>query len=138
MAALLAEQKSADRAGALLRFVQLDSDAAAGVTPPSAGERQSARLLKDRLEAERADRALLHRTTISIAEPFEGLKDVTASVRHRQRVALSWTSEPSLLPSTLASGASPQPDEVYLLPATVAAGMGASWLADVRRLGRRA
>ena len=55
-------------------------------TPPSAGERQSARLLRIGLKpSEQADRASLRRTTISIAQPFEGPKDVTASVRKRPR-----------------------------------------------------
>ena len=39
--------------------------------------------------SEQADRALLRRATISIAQPFEGPKGVTASVRKRQRRGLA-------------------------------------------------
>ncbi len=54
-------------------------------TPPSAGERQSVRLLRIGLKAsEQADWALLRHTTISIAQPFEAPKDLTASVREQQ------------------------------------------------------
>src|ERR1019366_4666459 len=55
----------------------------------------SARLLRIGLKpSEQADRALLRRTTISIAQPFEGPKDVTASVpravaRRRRRYCCS-------------------------------------------------
>ncbi len=52
-------------------------------------ERQSARLLRIGLKPnEQAHRALLRRTTISIAQPFDGPKDVTVSVRERQ--SQSW------------------------------------------------
>jgi hypothetical protein len=43
--------------------------------------------------SEQADRALLRRTTIGIAQRFEGPKDVTASVRKRQRTAGSVGAE---------------------------------------------
>jgi len=72
----------------LRRHILLDSDAAAWLDASIRRQRQSARLLRIGLKpSEEADRALLRRTTISIAQPFEGPKDVTASVRQQQPAA---------------------------------------------------
>ena len=72
----------------MLEVVRRDSDAAVGVDASICSERQSARLLMIGFKpSEQADRALLRRTTISIAQPFEGPNDMTASVRKQQSPA---------------------------------------------------